>query len=1258
MITVKTCRNPFLEGAGREKQADHRPGQPIAAYLPESWSLEDTYCIWNGKGVYKEALQAIEPRDGDELIFVSTFGDPVSALYVLANALYVAAPYLATIAISTAVSYGVSLLIGMPEPPDLEDDGSVFSPPRNRRRRGAPIPVIYGEHPVGGNILSLYTTLNERGDTFLNVLLAVSQGRIEGIGSRTDAFDAVAHDDPDLQDIKLNGNPLSSYSGVDVSFRPGEIVQSVIPGFNQTHDLHAIGSELDQPMDANGKGIAGPGPWFSYSTTKAVDAAVINISHSRGLYYQNGQGKIRSTPVFYEVRYRLSDAGGGSPGPWNYVVYGMPAIPGVQFTAQGSQYTTSLDPNDARAIMVEAKRTAPFASAFRLTFPTRDSYDIDVRRRNRNTANTADSDKHRHEPTKRNNLIQLGSIDEILDEALSYPGVALLALRNIDVKQTNGGLPTIVAKVKGVRVPVWDGVDADNPVYAYEWSNNPAWIALDVLTNKRYSVGNYLSATDPDLESLKDWADYCDSLVDDGQGGTEPLGRWDGVIFQEKEAWETLRQICLTARCAPILSGRKIKFKAEKARPRTQQFGMGNIVTDSWEHQYLGAEEDSPNQVIVQYLNADKDYTEDAAIFELDEVKDNSEPLRSKTVPLPGVTRPGQAMREAKLIALLGRRTVEAAGFRCGLDALAAEAGDRIVLAEDYTEWGMTGRVAAGSSSTTVVLDRSVTLDTGKTYEFEIQFDTGDRETRTVTSPAGTYPAGTAISVATAWSRLPQKHDLFLLGEQGQDKLDWIIYRIGRRADLTHAIKCVNYDESIYTDSLVIGQVIEANQNASVPQSTLIPPDVTGLTLRADPQVARDGTEIHALRASWAPASAAGARRYEVFYRQQGDTAWISAGETLDDELLLSSDISPGDAYEVAVVGVAEAGDKGHPESSPQSSATYDPVAERPVRPVNLSYTRVENTLVLAWDDPGNDADGQPLNRNLAFYRVKRGWDWRTAAFVGEVKGTQLETSNWTPGGELFLVKAVDTQGRESYTAASVWVDMDLTYGAPSFSYSERDSGWVGSKVNTVKDSQGRLAKTGAFAGLYASVLHDLGQERDWQLSVSGGATRNASAFTSQASRFVIGAVTGGPFTAGETVTGGTSGATATVLVAASDGDYAIYVKPVSGTFQANETVTGGTSSASCTIKTAALAVLGDDLEAGRWDATGRGDFDNLSYSLVLTALNDDQETVGSYQGFSQGVVRARYLRVDLSLDESGDSALGTPVIPDLRLAAWTPATN
>lgn len=78
--------------------------------------------------------------------------------------------------------------------------------------------------------------------------------------------------------------------------------------------------------------------------------------------------------------------------------------------------------------------------------------------------------------------------------------------------------------------------------------------------------------------------------------------------------------------------------------------------------------------------------------------------------------------------------------------------------------------------------------------------------------------------------------------------------------------------------------------------------------------------------------------------------------------------------------------------------------------------------------------------------------------------------------------------------------------------------------------------------------------------------------------RLTIGAITGGPFQHGETITGGTSAATAKVIKRTANGVTTLYMKDRVGTFTAgSETITGGTSGATATETGGTTASQGFD---------------------------------------------------------------------------------
>lgn len=114
---------------------------------------------------------------------------------------------------------------------------------------------------------------------------------------------------------------------------------------------------------------------------------------------------------------------------------------------------------------------------------------------------------------------------------LTYPYTPILGMKIRATEQLNSSAPTVTALVKGVNCPVYDGA-----AVTYEWTNNPAWVALDIISNPRYGRGIEFPLSRCNLEDFKAWADYCDGLISAGRsfddqamdetaspGGTSPI---------------------------------------------------------------------------------------------------------------------------------------------------------------------------------------------------------------------------------------------------------------------------------------------------------------------------------------------------------------------------------------------------------------------------------------------------------------------------------------------------------------------------------------------------------------------------------------------------------------------------------------------------------------------------------------------------------------------------------------------------------------
>jgi len=107
------------------------------------------------------------------------------------------------------------------------------------------------------------------------------------------------------------------------------------------------------------------------------------------------------------------------------------------------------------------------------------------------------------------------SVDGIIEEELAYPYTPVLALAIPATDQLNTTEPRVTARVKGRKVPVWNGLSTIAPTITEAWNANPGWVCHDMLLNRRYGRGGSYKA---DLVSLKQWADYCDEKIYDAKG--------------------------------------------------------------------------------------------------------------------------------------------------------------------------------------------------------------------------------------------------------------------------------------------------------------------------------------------------------------------------------------------------------------------------------------------------------------------------------------------------------------------------------------------------------------------------------------------------------------------------------------------------------------------------------------------------------------------------------------------------------------------
>lgn len=138
------------------------------------------------------------------------------------------------------------------------------------------------------------------------------------------------------------------------------------------------------------------------------------------------------------------------------------------------------------------------------------------------------------------NDCQLDSVTTFQNDYYAYPGVAVLSTSIQANDQVQNSRPVISIEVMGRLVDIWDGESMDSPTFFNEWSDNPAWVALDLLTSQSFGLGQVFAPDGKydhfDLPQFFEWAAYCDEGVKDAYGELSFFGLQTGTAVHPQQS--------------------------------------------------------------------------------------------------------------------------------------------------------------------------------------------------------------------------------------------------------------------------------------------------------------------------------------------------------------------------------------------------------------------------------------------------------------------------------------------------------------------------------------------------------------------------------------------------------------------------------------------------------------------------------------------------------------------------------------------------
>lgn len=933
---------------------------------------------------------------------------------------------------------------------------------------GDTIPVVFGRRRRwGGKVIAKVPkeSADGTGESSIRMLLCLGHGPFNRIGSRTADFDRVAASA--VEGIYLNDQPIGNFPGVRLSGRLGTPGQSVIPGFGDVELLREVGVGGITLRNTSGSDRTDPSASAEavlVTTTSSVDAVVARVRFPDGLYSVGSGNQLDVRRVQYRSRHRVT----AGPGAWSaWTVWTLErADQGEFFSSPRLDALGGVQ----RDVQLERVTAEPAPGTF--TVSDRMVFD---------------------------------SVVEVTYSANTYAGLALLAVELVASEQLTS-VPRVSADVEGLKsLRVWDGVSSpSSPVFNTAYSANPAWQALELLTNEDWGIGVTYGDDRIDLASLFAWAQYCDEAVPTAGAGTRPRFRCDLALDTERSPIEWLRVICGTGRCLPVTSGGLWRFVVDRPQATpVEVFGDGSIAVGEdgaarieyvREHAEGGVVR--PNRLLCQFESAEQEGEPELLAYpELGEAWLATEPVLEETIKLEGVTGVDQAW--AELLYRMGKvrfqtRSVE---FVTTRPAVAVQPGDRFDLAASLVGWGLaSGRLRAGATASTIILDRTVTLEAGVDYVVSVLFDSGSTETRALAVSPGTYAAGEVLSLASPLSAAPPEFAEYVVGRSEVHVKPFLCTGVSLEdgAGLLWRVRGVEYVEGIYEGDPA---TIQLPNYSSLNSPSKPPGPLAELTVR---EIRGESTLYVELAWRQEVQDEENTATFRVYRRKVGTQTWVLIPGLTPGRRAVVVELTGTDlAYEFVVVAVSIGGAFLSPYDPrhPIARLVFGLLIPPPPPPSNLvAVQEAGNTYRLEWD-PVDDA---------VEYQVLTGGDSTSLPNAGAedclVLARTIETFlgglELTPGvSRTFWVRSVGANGRLSFTASEVTVaDPDLPAGESVKDDSDLDLEATGTASGlTYNSGAGRLELSSpGSAGSWTSDEVDTGALTLTELTFRAGTANDA----------------------------------------------------------------------------------------------------------------------------------------------------------------------
>jgi len=641
-----------------------------------------------------------------------------------------------------------------------------------------------------------------RSTNLAKLLIAVGEGEFDGTPTDYDIY----LDNTPIKDASDNFN----FPNVKWDWRPGSVDQTYIPGIPSVENETTLNIELRSDS-----------PWIRSITNTQLSAVRVRLAWP-ALQRQDDSGNVGG----YRIEYA------------------------IDVSTDGGSYQQALTE------AVDGKTTTRYERSRRVDLPVATTgWQIRVRRitPNQNTNKIADT-------------MLVAGYTEVIDAKLRYPNTALLYIE-FDAEQFSN-IPAVTVKCKGRKWQVPSNYDPVARTYIgtwdgtmkQAWTNNPAWITFGVCTEDRFGLGKRIKPFMVDKWELYRIAQYCDQLVPNGVGGTEPRFLCDMNLQGRPDAWSLLRDIAGIYRGMTYWAQGQLVMQADM--PRAQDFDYvftrANVVDGKFSYGSASAKT-RYTRALVSYDNPANNYDTDVIPF-ADLALQRRFGDKPTELSAIGCTRASEAQRRGKW-AILSNNQDRTIAFKTGMEGVIPLPGHIIPVADSLLAGRQVGGRISSAAGRVVRLDRDTQAKAGDLLI--INLPGGRAEGRTVQSVSGR-----AVTVTTNYSETPLPQLQWALDA---DDLAIPLYRVlstKRTTEGDFEISALQYEPGKFAN-IDTGARLEERPISVIPITVVPAPASVTVTSSS---VVSQGIAVSTMTITWPAVN--GAVGYDVEWRKDSGN-WI-----------------------------------------------------------------------------------------------------------------------------------------------------------------------------------------------------------------------------------------------------------------------------------------------------------------------------------------------------------------------------------------------